>query len=178
MSYDPNYVKWVQRSLNRLMRKNLAINGIREGNFEYTGAIAEFKATYGVDEPGLTGDQIGAKCQDAIIRFNNNGGDYGDYCAWLCKVVPNAPAPAQAQGVSGVLESAVRKFQQKEKLKVDGWVGYKTELRLIEISKTQPPGSKPGDTPKGGNRPSPDIEYIRNGIPIFLTGFLRNTRSA
>lgn len=129
---DALYIKWVQRSLNRLNKAGLTINGTADN--DYRNELSRFKIENKIKEPGLTDNQIGEKCQSEIIRMNHFDFNYAN---WIRKVLPNAPPPENAYDV--LPDAAIRAFQSKEKLKVDGWVGYKTELRLIQISGKEPP---------------------------------------
>lgn len=137
---DPLYIKWVQRTLNRVNNAGLNVDG--SANDDYRNELARFKIEKKIKEPGLTDKQIGGKCQSEMIRMNHFD---LNYATWIRKVLPNAPPPENAYDV--LPDAAIRSFQGKENLKVDGWVGYKTELRLIQISGVEPPVNDGGGAP-------------------------------
>lgn len=174
MSHDPNYVKWVQRSLNRLIGSAMVVNGDPNAG-KYRDELAKYKTSRDVKEPGLKLDQIGKKCQDVFIRDNMSFADGGAYIGWLKKVVPSVPPEANFMPH---FAKAVRDFQISEnakpgtKLEVDGVVGPKTEYRLIQISKIEPPGSVANDTP-----PPPIDPFLQslNSLPKEKRyGFMMN----
>lgn len=141
---DPLYIKWAQRTLNRINNAGLKVDG--SANDDYRNELARFKNEKKIKEPGLTDKQIGSTCQSEMIRMNHFDFNYAN---WIRKVLPNAPSQENSYDV--LPDAAIRSFQNKEKLKVDGWVGYKTELRLIQIS-----GQEPPVTDGGGGVPAPD----------------------
>jgi hypothetical protein len=148
MSYDPSYIKWVQRSLNRLIGSAMVVNGNPDVG-KYREELGKYKTSRTLEEPGLKIDQIGKKCQNSIIMENMTFADGGAYIGWLKKVLPSV---GPAANLPSHFDQPVRDFQINENkkpgvnLEVDGVVGPKTELRLIELFKVEPPGSVPTDT--------------------------------
>lgn len=172
MGNDPNYSKWVQRSLNRLISAGINADGDGASSV-YREGLSKFKLIYGVNEVGLRDDQIGMKTQDLLIRLNTTKIDGGLYIDWLKKIVPGAPQTAN--GNSGEFNSSVLEFQNRETkaghhLVQDGLVGFKTEFRLIQRFKVDPPGSTPIDVPK---KPiDPFIQHLNTMTQDKRYGFM------
>ncbi|MEO5859953.1 MAG: hypothetical protein ABIR33_13500 [Pyrinomonadaceae bacterium] len=172
MGHDPNYTKWAQRSLNRLIGTGIRADGDGTATV-YREGLAKFKTIYGVKEMGLADDQIGSVCQDLMIRLNSTKIDGGLYVDWLKKVVPGAPQ--YANGTPGEFNNSVKEFQKGETAKgnhlvQDGLVGFKTEYRLIQRSKVDPPGSTPTDVPK---KPvDPFIQHLNSMTQDKRYGFM------
>ena len=144
--FDPrDYVRWIQRSLNRLLETSLAVDG-DDRSEPYRSAVRELNRLYlrrdfdGVDE----------KAQNALIEANEQD---SRYVIWvqsaLCRALNKAAPPGMdsTAGVDLVLNNATRQlvssFQRTQTaLKVDGFVGFKTELALITATGMAPPGAE------------------------------------
>jgi len=156
VSYDKiDYLRWAQRSLNRIMGRSIPVDGREFG--PWRGALGDFKRGFGIRDPGLTEFEIGAKTQNQLIRLNHLSQDYLD---WLAAKLPGGAAkgaPAQTH-----LEKAIRAFQARHQLKPDGWVGHATEAALVARY-----GAPPGN---GGPPPKPVPESLRiwNALPFQM----------
>ncbi len=154
-SYDGGaYVRWVQRSLNRITGRSLAVDGKNMG--PWRDVLADFKRALRITDPGLTAFQIGPTTQNQLIRLNHLSPDYVE---WL-QLKLNAGGeggPAAAMAVA----KAVKKFQTANPpLKADGWVGHATETALIARF-GNPPGES-GPPPK----PAPEWLQIWHALPV------------
>ena len=150
-----DYVKWAQRSLNRVMGRSVPVDGKNIG--PWREALGDFKRALKIRDPGLDDFQIGPKTQDQLIRLNHLS---PDYVSWLHANLPGAGAPDGANAV-GLLETAIRAFQKAHPpLTKDGWVGHATETALIDRY-GEPPGN-------GGPPPRPVPEWLQvwNALPI------------
>lgn len=146
---EENYVKWVKRSLNRSIGARLKVDGNKTPR--YRKAVSSFQLItvpkYYMYPVALFGN-VDEETQDAIIRLNHSS---EEYLNWMQKALT---ATGHAVVVTGVLDSAtiekLREFQSRKDLGLenDGWVGAKTETRLFEISKLEPPGSTVPVIPK------------------------------
>ena len=150
-----DYVKWAQRSLNRIMGRSVPVDGKEIG--PWREALGDFKELFNIAEPGLTKFQIGAKAQNELIRMSHLS---KGYVAWLQAKLPGAGSP-DGLDPAGKLQKAIRVFQQNNPpLKVDGWVGHATEARLLKVY-GEPPGN-------GGPPPAPAPEWLQvwNALPL------------
>jgi peptidoglycan hydrolase-like protein with peptidoglycan-binding domain len=146
-----DYIKWVQRSLNRLYKVGLPING--RDSAGYRNAVRDFNKDHLGREDY---DKVDEKTQNQLIYVNMA---VGDYVEWLIKALNKVGyGPLD---VTRVLDSshikAIKAFQasRRPKIKADGYVGSKTELALIQASGFNPPGhivAPTGNDPK--RRPS------------------------
>lgn len=150
-----DYVKWVQRSLNRIMGRSVPVDGKEFG--PWRGALGEFKDALRISEPGLDKFQVGAKTQNELIRLSHLS---PTYLQWLHSKLPGAGHWEGADGTAR-LQKALRAFQAKHPpLKQDGWVGHATETALINAY-----GAPPGN---GGPPPAPAPEWLQNwnALPV------------
>lgn len=148
-----NYIRWVQRSLNRNVGSSLPATG--EISPEYRLAVMKFQVAHGITP---TGD-IDEKTQNKLINTNESD---PKYVMWVQRALNTQRYGLVADGVMGSNQSrtkkAIRDFQQKRvpDLCVDGYVGAKTELRLIQTGADWPPGHiEPRVEPKGPRKPKP-----------------------
>jgi peptidoglycan hydrolase-like protein with peptidoglycan-binding domain len=146
---DEDYIKWVQRSLNRIYHLNLDVDG--KESPAYQAAVKRFNEEY-VEK--LVDDQVDARTQDQLILANET---VDIYIRWVQEALNKVGAGHLKP--TGVIDTqtvdAVKSFQRSMmgKIKVDGYIGAKTELALIEASKTSPPGSTPKPKPKPKPKP-------------------------
>jgi len=144
---DSNYIKWVQRSLNRLYNSDLAIDGTKSS--KYKAMVRQFNNDYLYRDD----DRVDEQTQNELIYLNSADGDYVE---WLGKAINKAGfgPVAIARVLDTPLVNAIKAFQgkQRPKIKADGYVGAKTELALIKASGLYPPG-KP--RPKPTVKPTP-----------------------
>ena len=80
-----DYVKWVQRALNRIMGRSLPVDGKEIGPWH--GALGDFKEYLRINEPGLDKFQIGARTQNELIRLSHLSPTYAQ---WLHTKLPGA----------------------------------------------------------------------------------------
>ena len=149
MAAGADYVRWVQRSMNRIMGATLVCDGVEVG--PWRPLVANFKAAFQVQEPNLSAEQIGPKCQNEIIRLNDLT---PEYCKWINDCLGVA-GPATGPGSTEPRRKAVMAFQ-KGRGTVDGWVGAVTERALIDYSYSAPPGDYGKATPRPPAKPLPD----------------------
>jgi len=130
-----DYLKWVQRSLNR--RYGLSIPADGSDSSAYRDAIRRFNREY----LGRDDANVDEETQNNLIFVNEAP---GPYVAWVVQALNAAgfgPIPATDAYTPTILK-ALKNFQisRKPALKVDGFVGSKTELALIQASGLLPPG--------------------------------------
>jgi hypothetical protein len=149
------YVRWVQRSLNRIMGRSVPVDGRDIG--PWREVLREFKLSLRIRDPGIADFQIGPNTQNQIIRLNHLSPDYVE---WLHEKLDAGPASGDASAATR-LAKAVRGFQAKTApLKQDGWVGFATEAALMRRF-----GDPPGN---GGPPPKPAPEWLQvwNALPV------------
>jgi hypothetical protein len=145
------YVRWVQRSLNRIMGLQLATDGRQIG--PWRGALGDFKDMMGIAEPGLDKFQIGPKAQNELVRLNALSTDYR---GWLAR---NLHLGADT---GDKLTAATRKFQKDHGLTIDGWVGPRTEAAMCAGWAEPPPGEYGANrSPAPRPAPQPVPEWLR-----------------
>lgn len=133
-----DYIKWVQRSLNRILNTNLEVDGLITN--DYRQALRQFNAEY---LNGRNYNDIDKRTQDRMIQVNE---DTPEYMEWVQKALLAVAQGAVDLVITGVKDSnttsLIRAFQERRsELGQDGFIGAKTELALIEESGTEPPGS-------------------------------------
>jgi peptidoglycan hydrolase-like protein with peptidoglycan-binding domain len=148
-----DYLRWAQRSLNRIMGRSVLVDGRSIG--PWRAVLGDFKRDFGIKDPGLSVFEIGANTQNQMIRMNHLSPDYQ---AWLAGKLPGLGGAGKAG--PGQLEKAIRAFQAKHQLKQDGWVGHATEAALVARY-----GAPPGN---GGPPPQPAPEWLQlwNALPV------------
>jgi len=161
-----DYIKWVQRSLNRILGIGLTVDG--KASDKYRKAVREFQSWLGFK---LTG-QVNEETQNELIRANEQD---RAYIAWVQNALNRLGAGLKIDGDIGSSASktrkAIRGFQGKRTpdLCVDGFVGAKTELRLIEAGGGLPPGHIAPKSDDGGKRTAEDRKRDRERArPQFL----------
>lgn len=153
-----NYIRWVQRSLNRNVGSLLPATG--EISPEYRQAVKQFQIQRGITP---TGD-IDENTQNKLIKANESD---PKYVVWVQRALNTHGYGLVVDGVMGSnTKKAISDFQQKRvpDLCVDGYVGAKTELRLIQAGWGCPPGYVPGSPPNY-------YPHLSEGISV-PTGFL------
>jgi peptidoglycan hydrolase-like protein with peptidoglycan-binding domain len=142
-----DYIRWVQRSLNRNVGSKLPVTG--EVTDAYRQAVRQFQSQP-QNKLDPTGD-VDESTQNALIKANESD---RNYMLWAQRALNTTGADLAPGGIKGSKTIvAIRAFQSARTpdLCVDGYVGAKTELRLIQESTLVPPGQV--DPP---NRPKPD----------------------
>jgi hypothetical protein len=152
---SPDYIRWVQQSLNQVMGLQLAVDGV-DGP-KTRSAIRSFQ-----QQRGLTADGIVGPVTEAAMRAagappppGSVGGGTGTtapctpaqrktpaYIRWVQESL-NAALPTNlvVDGIKGPKTTAgVVAFQQRNGLQVDGIVGPQTEGALIKATGKLPPG--------------------------------------
>lgn len=150
-----DYLKWAKRSLNRILKIRLPINGTKTS--QYRQAIAQLQKKLNYPATG----EINQKLQNALIVRNEED---ADYLVWVQRMLNKVvKAALEIDGVKGKnTKAAIRAFQRQYdgqlkglKLGADGFIGAKTELALILTGGTPPPDnlvSKPPVPPDGKER--------------------------
>jgi hypothetical protein len=132
---DPvNYIKWVQRSLNRILKSGLTVDG--KVSDKYRNAVRQFQQGRGINPTG----QVNEKTQDKLIKANEAD---VTYMTWVQQALNKHGAGLLPDGKTGTqTKNAIKAFQNGRvpDLCVDGLVGAKTELRLIQAGGGLPPG--------------------------------------
>ncbi len=121
-----SYVRWVQRSLNRALRIRLAVDGRPGGG--YRDAVRRLQQRHGLAPTGT----VDPATQNALIRANEQN---KAYVRWIQHQLNAAGAKLVIDGIKGRnTTAAVKEYQRKRApdLCVDGFVGAKTELRLLQ----------------------------------------------
>ncbi len=157
---SPEYIRWVQTSLNQILRLRLAVDGI--SGPQTRSAIRSFQLRQGLTVDGIVGPQTEA----ALISAGASpppqaaGGPSGprsrpEYIRWVQTSLNQILGLRLA--VDGIIgpqtRSAIRTFQQRQGLTVDGIVGPLTEAALVAAGASPPPGITPAPTP--GPTPTP-----------------------
>ncbi len=135
-NFNPvDYIAWVQRSLNRIVRSTLLTNGV--DTTVYRKAVHKFNKHF-VRKASIPND-VDVKTQDELIRHNEKT-NY--YVAWVQRqllVLGHSRVSITGKKDSKT-RSAIKAFQRKRKLKADGFVGFHTETRLLNYTLQPPPG--------------------------------------
>lgn len=131
-----DYIKWVQRSLNRRYKVDLPIDGKISG--KYREAVRRFNLEY----LGRDDDRVDEQTQNQLISANEGIGDYGEWVIKALNKIGFGPLAVTREFDTPHVK-AIKAFQAsvKPKIKVDGYVGAKTELVLIEASGLKPPSA-------------------------------------
>lgn len=124
-----NYIKWVQRSLNRLLNKKLVVNGKK--SFFYREAVKQFNKNFlGARSPR---SQVNRKTQNELIKANQMD---TIYMFWVQDALRRTGASDIVR--TGVKDKStkiyIQGFQAYRGLMDDGYVGAKTETALIKQS--------------------------------------------
>ena len=134
------YVAWVQRSLNRLYGSSLVTDGRKTAS--YRKLVRKFQADY---VPPVTGE-VDSSTQNQIIKANESN---RTYMAWVHKALecdsvfadpPRKKPDSRGSYKSNGLKLGIKIFQKRQGLVRDGWVGSKTEIKLIKCCQCVPPG--------------------------------------
>jgi peptidoglycan hydrolase-like protein with peptidoglycan-binding domain len=134
-----DYIKWVQRSLNRLYGSHVHTDG--KLSSAYRAAVRKFNREYLWRDY----DDVDEQTQNQLVLVNERNRDYVQWLIRALNQVGRGPLPFTETYTSAV-RNAIKTFQRRVGLRVDGCVGSKTELALIKATGTCPPGhfgSKP-----------------------------------
>jgi hypothetical protein len=141
-----DYIKWVQRSLNRILGSGIVVDG--KLSEKYRNAVRQFQQQSGLTVNG----QVDSKTQNKLILANEAN---ADYVRWAQRALNTDGAGLDPDGKIGSSSSstkkAIRAYQKKRTpgLCVDGFLGAKTELFLMGESGIRPPGDiQPVQPPK------------------------------
>ncbi|MBL8174592.1 MAG: peptidoglycan-binding protein [Bryobacterales bacterium] len=141
---EVDYVCWVQRSLNRLINAQLPVNGEKSTGYvekvktlqAISPALSHYCDPYGVKNK-MWG-KVDERTQNVIVEWNNTMFGYMGWVQTSLKTIG-----MHANMPTGVLDSdtlqSIRFFQKQKQLKIDGWVGAKTETALIKAARSEPP---------------------------------------
>jgi hypothetical protein len=138
------YINWVKRSLNRLYGAKLVSDAAGSTTGEYRTLVERFQKENGLKADG----EVNKATQDALIKANESN---RGYMVWVHRALESDPVfsdpPLTTPTSAGSFKSngmrlGIRSFQNRRKrdLAVDGFVGAKTESRLIQACKCLPPG--------------------------------------
>ena len=131
---DIDYIKWVQRSLNRILGLKLLVNG--KPSTSYRDAVWWFNKEY--VKTKKTDDRVDELTQNAIILLNEKN---RAYMLWVQKALRKTGAELAPTGVKDKsTRTYLHLFQVYSELKEDAFVGAKTETALIKASGILPPG--------------------------------------
>ena len=146
------YVRWVKGSLNRLLGCTLLDDGSK--NADYRIWVKEFQ----VNQMLTANGEVNSPTQDALMTRNRF---HGDYVAWVQRALNRSGEGDGKLPVSGVWNTetsdVVHDFQINEGLKVDGFVGAKTETALYMRSGCPVPGRLKTLKPYVPVRPDPYV---------------------
>jgi hypothetical protein len=140
---DPrDYVRWVQRSLNRLLDAGIVVDGAT--TTAYHEWVTEFKWSRGLPADNVVDETT----QNAFIKANHKE---PVYVMWAQEALVDSGAgyDLKVDGIFGPKsKKCLQSFQAYNGLEDDGWLGAKSETKLIEVTGIYPPGEKRGDVPK------------------------------
>lgn len=159
------YICWVQRSLIRNSWPDLKVDG-NASSPAYRDAVKRFRIENGITKLGEEhkpgSDAVDELTQDQLIRLNHSDPHYTEWVqSALIKKGLLKPGVNRAEPImelpGSLTRQALRVFQKASGLKVDGWVGSKTELALMKLSGIAPPDDTGKPTPciRGGTKPKP-----------------------
>lgn len=137
-----DYIRWVQRSLNRLFDAGLIVDGATSA--DYYEWVKEFKWSRGLPADNV----VDEGAQNALIKANHKE---PVYVMWAQEALVKSGAgyDLKVDGIFGnKTKTSLQSFQAYNDLVDDGWLGAKTETKLIEVTGLYPPGEKRGDAPK------------------------------
>jgi peptidoglycan hydrolase-like protein with peptidoglycan-binding domain len=162
-----DYIKWVQRSLNRILGSGLVVDG--KPTKSYRDAVQQFQQKHRLTVNG----EVNRRTADKLILDNEAN---VDYVKWAQRALNTDGAALDPDGRIGSSSSktkkAIRMYQTKRTpaLCVDGFLGAKTELFLISESGMAPPGDL-----RAQPQPQPPPKPISTDFPAFLQAKLRDS---
>lgn len=147
-----DYINWVKRSLNRRFNAKLPMG--RSTDPAYQQAVKRFQSEVGLNASG----EVDSATQNQLIKANESDSNYME---WVQKALNKTGAELTiSRRKDKSTLAAIRGFQAYHtgvykdlKIKVDGFIGAKTETALIRATQTLPPGHLKGSQPK------PTIDY-------------------
>ncbi len=151
-----DYVRWVQRSLNRLFDAGLNVDGAKTAS--YYDWVSEFKWSRGLP----ANSEVDSLTQDRLIKANHKEPVYVMW-AQQALVKSGAGFDLKVDGSFGPkTKVCLQSFQAYNGLVDDGWLGAKSETKMIEVTGLYPPGEKRGDAPKPAPVPPkpPEPDWI------------------
>lgn len=129
------YISWVQRSLNRLLGAGLITDG--KDTELYRIYVKEFQFCYNC---GTFFGEVDESTQNCLVKANHKEPLYID---WTRQSLANGGFYSKGS-TTEMPSDAIRAFQAAAKLKVDGWMGAKTETALFYNVGLTIPGYYPG----------------------------------
>lgn len=132
-----DYIKWAQRSLNRLYGTDIPTDG--QISSAYRAAVRRFNREY----LGRDYDDIDERTQNQLVLVNESSRDYVEWVVFALNRIGLGPLP-RTETLTSAVKNAIKQFQHSVGLKVDGFVGSKTELALIKASGMEPPSQTRG----------------------------------
>lgn len=173
---SPDYIRWVQQSLNQVMGMQLDVDGVDGPKTRC--AVRSFQQKRGLTADGIVGAVTEAALMAAGAPPPPGAGaapctpaqrKTPTYIRWVQQSL-NAALPTNlvVDGIKGPkTTAAVVAFQKRERLLVDGVVGPQTEGALISATGTTPPGCGGGTVPPVKGCP-PHKARIRLHIKILV----------
>jgi len=186
------YVRWVQSALNQIMALRLPLDGMMGPALR--SALRSFQKREGLPVDGVVGPETerallaarGGTPPETSDKASASEFEYEwesevnrsspEYIRWVQQAL-NKTIGVQlvVDGISGSMtRSAVRSFQQRQGLMVDGIVGPQTEGALIAAGATNPPSdesvAQPGSAPVFPN--------INVELPLSGPGFYSYDRTS
>jgi peptidoglycan hydrolase-like protein with peptidoglycan-binding domain len=164
------YIRWVQVSLRRILGVTLEADG--KTSDAYRDAVKNFQRRSGLPDDG----KVDPATQDALIRANEMN---PDYVKWIQRALTQTGALdlSETGTMNPATKTAIGGFQAFQSLKSDGWVGAKTELRLVQVSRILPPDRpggyseptpKPPDTPQPSDKPTTTEGRFTKYLPTII----------
>ena len=138
-----DYIKWVQRSLNRRYGAKLPIDG------RISRTYREAVRAFNIEHLFRDDEIVDTQTQDELIYENEANARYVRWVIRSLNQIGLGPLP-DSDTFSTAVVAAIQKFQQRPELRIkaDGYIGAKTELALMRASDTQPPGRAKPESPK------------------------------
>ncbi|MEM9091075.1 MAG: hypothetical protein AAGC93_20315 [Cyanobacteria bacterium P01_F01_bin.53] len=136
------YITWVQRSLNRIYGAGLITDGRKTPS--YKKLVRKFQSQHSLPEKG----EVDSPTQNKIIFANEADRSYMNWvhraieCDSISSASPRKTPNSRGSYKSYGLKLGIKEFQKKQGLGRDGFVGAKTEIKLVRCCKCLPPGHK------------------------------------
>jgi carbonic anhydrase len=130
--HDSQYVRWVKRSLNRILGFRMVVDG--NVSTQYRDAIRAYQQQTNLSVDG----KVGSQTQNQLIKDNEAN---AAYAKWVQQALNKHGACLNPNGqLQSNSKNAIKRFQSCHNITSDGWIGFQTELRLIQKADRLPPG--------------------------------------